>query len=122
MASTSPIVHTRQARLTMNKAVGLALLVFGGCTDATSSEVQPLKLPLRDRIVFASNRADSLYDIYVMKVDGTDPRRLTGDGKADFCPVISPDGNWIAYYEKDQCPPLSGTLSFSCELTARTEK
>lgn len=87
--------------------------VLLGCSESTSSEVSPLLLPLEDRIVFASNRVDSLYDIYTIKTDGTDARRLTGDGKADFCPAVSPDGNWIAYYERD---PASATHWYSLVL------
>src|SRR5512144_2326266 len=89
-------------RVRMRHPTALLLLVsFIACTDATGSDLPPLELPLRDRIVFSSNRVDSLFDIYTVRTDGSDPRRLTGDGKADTCPAVSPDGNWIAYYEKD---------------------
>ncbi|MEJ7617996.1 MAG: hypothetical protein WKF30_13775 [Pyrinomonadaceae bacterium] len=38
------------------------------------------------RIAFASNRDGSRTDIYVMKADGTDLRRLTRNSTDDDCP------------------------------------
>jgi Tol biopolymer transport system component len=74
----------------------LALLVTQGCDSATAPA--PIPLPLTDRIVFQSDRADPLGDIYAMNFDGSDLRRLTISSLSETCPSVSPDGNWIAYY------------------------
>lgn len=75
----------------------LPLFLALGCEHATAPEI-PLALPLTDRIVFQSDRADPLGDIFAMKLDGSDVRRLTRSAAGETCPSISPDGNWIAYY------------------------
>ena len=75
----------------------LSLFFALGCEKATAPET-PLPLPLTDRIVFESDRADPLGDIYAMTFDGGDVRRLTRSAAGETCPSISPDGNWIAYY------------------------
>ena len=36
-------------------------------------------------------------DIYVMNADGTNQRRLTDNGKANFAPYWHPTGEWIAF-------------------------
>jgi Tol biopolymer transport system component len=74
-----------------------ALLALG-CDSATGPSGPPLPLPLTDRIVFQSDRSDPKWDIYAMKFDGSDVRRLTSSPIAETCPSMSPDGNWIAYY------------------------
>ncbi len=100
--------HLRQSR------TALLMVALMACGDPTGGEVPArLTLPLRDRIVFGSNRADSLYDIFALRTDGSDPRRLTESGTADLCPSLSPDGNWIAYFRKD---PQSATVSFALQL------
>jgi Tol biopolymer transport system component len=72
-----------------------------GCHDAGPGEtLPPLALPLTNRIVFDSKRADTLGDVFVMKLDGSEVRRLTDGSTKDACPSISPDGNWIALYRK----------------------
>src|SRR5437016_11367219 len=70
------------------------------CHEPTAAEKAPFGLPLRDRIVFESNRADSLGDIFAMKLDGSDPIALTDQKTADLCPALSLDGQLIAYYQK----------------------
>lgn len=48
------------------------------------------------RLAFASNRGGS-WDIWTMRPDGSDPRRLTADDGEDTHPVWSPDGKTIAF-------------------------
>jgi Tol biopolymer transport system component len=36
-------------------------------------------------------------DIYVMNADGTNQRRLTNNGKANFAPYWHPSGDWIVF-------------------------
>lgn len=46
------------------------------------------------QLAFVSNqRSASQFEIYVMRADGTDVRRLI----AGFSPIFSPDGNWLAF-------------------------
>src|SRR5688500_16946044 len=48
-------------------------------------------------IVFRSNRADGLADLYLIGRDGSNVRRLTFDGAAVRTPRFSPDGARIAF-------------------------
>jgi TolB protein len=51
------------------------------------------------RIAFMSTRNGEKYQIYVMKADGSDIRKLTNDSAVSFCnPVWSIDGKRIVYY------------------------
>jgi Tol biopolymer transport system component len=47
-------------------------------------------------IVFRSGR-DGNHEIYLMKADGTNPRRLTDNKATDTMPAFSPDGRQIAF-------------------------
>jgi WD40-like Beta Propeller Repeat len=87
----------------------LSLFVALGCEKPTAPEV-PLPLPLTDRIVFQSDRADPLGDIYAMTLDGAEVTRLTRSSAGETCPNISPDGNWIAYYSNVGDPRNSATV------------
>jgi hypothetical protein len=67
--------------------------------------VQPLlPLPLVDRLVFEGGTQDFSGDIFAVKTDGSDRRRLTETDNADFCPALSPDGNWIAFLREPRSP------------------
>jgi uncharacterized protein YjdB len=58
--------------------------------------IQPALSPDRTRVVFSSNRGGS-YDLYLMDVDGKNPRRLTTDPGHEWEPVWTPDGSRIVY-------------------------
>jgi len=61
----------------------------------------PVVSPKGDKIVFNSERDGGMPQIYVMNIDGTDPKRLTDDDKVAFYnPVWSPDGKKIVYYRE----------------------
>ena len=77
----------------------LTILTFAACAEDPTGVPAPLVLPLTDQIVFESNALDTLGDVFVMKIDGTDRRRLTGSDTHDFCPALSPDGVWIAFLQ-----------------------
>jgi hypothetical protein len=95
-----PFHRSRMSNI--RRLVAAELLIAGvlSCHEPTASDATGLAVPLRDRIVFESNRADTLGDVFVMKVDGTDPMALTDQTTADLCPALSPDGQWIAFYQK----------------------
>ena len=85
------------------------LIACGGSTEPVSDpytiDQHPLALPLTNRIVFQSDMLDTLKDIFSMKLDGSDLRRLTDNTTRDVCPEISPDGKWIAFYRKAVADP-----------------
>lgn len=58
--------------------------------------IQPALSPDRTRVVFSSNRGGS-YDLYLMDVDGKNPRRLTTDPGNEWEPVWTHDGSRIIY-------------------------
>lgn len=59
-------------------------------------DVWPNYSPDGDRIVFTSKR-DKDYELYTMKPDGTEPKRLTNSPGMDMNAVYSPDGKQIAF-------------------------
>lgn len=91
--------------------VGTLLIAFScvvGC--ATGVEHEPVSISVPDAtltleptpdlptgVAFTSDR-DGDWNIYVMKEDGTDQRRLTNDPARDWAPSWSPDGRHIAFY------------------------
>ncbi len=58
----------------------------GGSTGGVPGEV----------IVFDSNRTGN-YDIYTMKLDGTDVTNLTASPETESSPIVSPDGSKILF-------------------------
>ena len=53
--------------------------------------------PKTSQIAFSSNR-DGNDEIYVMDIDGKNPRNLTNHPGFDYSPVWSPDGRRIAFF------------------------
>ena len=84
--------------------LGLAALAAGACGDATTpvAPVVPTAPslakggnsapPTNGRIYFTSNFAGSGYDVYSMKPDGSDRRRLTLTADNERFVNVSPDG------------------------------
>jgi TolB protein len=70
----------------------------GKITTLTTSSHDnfPVWSPDGGRIAFTSKREDN-YDVYTIKPDGTDVKRLTTDPGNDAHSVWSPDGKWIAF-------------------------
>lgn len=63
---------------------------------ATYSDLMPHFSPDGRQIVFVSRRDDDL-EIYLMKADGSDQKRLTNSPGIDCHPTFSPDGRRIAF-------------------------
>ncbi len=57
----------------------------------------PYWSPDGTQIVFQSNRNDDRSEIYTMKADGTDVKRLTFDKEMNETPIWSPDGKTILF-------------------------
>lgn len=71
-------------------------------TQNTFADSQPEVSPDGTLIAFQSNREGS-FDIWVMKVDGTEPRNLTGTlGIDEGTPTWSPDGQLLAYERRGE--------------------
>jgi dipeptidyl aminopeptidase/acylaminoacyl peptidase len=82
--------------------LGIALLIGLGMAAVTGKLTEwtgirlSLRAPLRDAIVYVSN-AGGHPDIWVMKPDGTGKKALTNDEFVDKEPIVSPDGDRIAF-------------------------
>jgi TolB protein len=63
---------------------------------AAEGSFEPSVSPDGTQVAFVSSR-DGDPEIYVMKADGTDVRRLTFFHKEDWAPQWSPDGRFIAF-------------------------
>jgi Tol biopolymer transport system component len=75
-----------------------------GQTDLTQTpdyaEGAPAWAPDGMRLIYSRGLPDGSipFELWTMKADGTDPRRLIGDPHNDAAnPAFSPDGTWIAY-------------------------
>jgi TolB protein len=62
----------------------------------TEYDTFPVWSPRGDRIAFCSMR-DGDFDIYTVRPDGTEVRKLTNSHGNDSHPTWSPDGNWIVF-------------------------
>jgi Tol biopolymer transport system component len=70
---------------------------FAPATDGRAEEMSPALAPDGKTLVYAA-RASGLWDIYSLRVGGTNPVNLTGDSKADNTePAFSPNGEKIAF-------------------------
>ncbi|HEV8427575.1 MAG TPA: hypothetical protein VGQ41_06655 [Pyrinomonadaceae bacterium] len=75
--------RTQQARLSMFASLVAILLT-------------PVALVAQERIAYQAI-VDNNYDIWSVKTDGSDPKRLTTNSAADSDPAVSPDGGKIAF-------------------------
>jgi Tol biopolymer transport system component len=79
-------------------------------TDGTDNVNSPAWSPRGDQIAFTAKRdGDADYDIFTIRPDGSDMRRLTNAPGNDSHPSWSPDGEWIAFTSarggfKDEAP------------------
>ena len=78
---------------------GLRILTIADGKVATLTneyDTFPMWSPRGDQIVFCSFR-DGDFDIYTMRTDGSEVRKLTNSHGNDAHPIWSPDGNWILF-------------------------
>ncbi len=66
-------------------------------TNNDATDADPNWSPDGSKIVFASGRADSDGDIYIMNADGTGQKRLTTSSSNDVTPEFSPNGRKIVF-------------------------
>lgn len=90
-------------------------------TGARANDMSPAWSPDGTRLAFSSNR-DGQYDIWIIDVDGANPKNLTGgSGSTGTSPAWSPDGSEIAYMstsgEFSDLALVSSDGSFSRRLT-----
>lgn len=71
-------------------------------TARPAYDSSPAWSPTGGRIAFASDRAGGFPEIWVMNGDGTEPVRLTSNGRIEANPAWSPDGTRIAF---ERCCP-----------------
>jgi Tol biopolymer transport system component len=65
-------------------------------TRSPGIDIHPCYSPDGKRIAFTSNR-DGKYEIYVMKADGSDVRRVTTDTEHNKFPCWHPDGKQLVF-------------------------
>jgi Tol biopolymer transport system component len=98
-ASWSPDGKRLVYRVMGNGQQGLRILNLddGKSTTITNEyDTFPVWSPLGDLIAFCSFRGGD-YDIYTMRPDGSEIRKLTDSHGNDGHPIWSPDGNWIVF-------------------------
>jgi hypothetical protein len=66
-------------------------------TDGTGGEGEPAWTPDGDRIIYTSTPRSGPAQILSIRVDGTDPRPLTGAPGSNLSPAVAPDGKNIAF-------------------------
>jgi len=76
---------------------GLLALIAVGWLSGPWTSASRAAFPGKDgRIFFASDR-DGSSEIYSMKPNGTDQRRLTETAGQEFAPAVSANGRWVAF-------------------------
>ena len=103
-ASWSPDGSRLVYRVMGDGQQGLRILTLAdGKVTTLSNEYDtfPMWSPRGDLIAFCSFR-DGDFDIYTMRTDGSEVRKLTNSHGNDAHPTWSPDGNWIVFSSSRQ--------------------
>ncbi|MFQ5612824.1 MAG: AAA family ATPase [Anaerolineae bacterium] len=80
----------------ITRAEGCASEDLVQLTNDGGGNITPVWSPDGQRLAFSSKR-DGNWEVYSMKIDGTDLRRLTASEASDLAPVWSPSGELIAF-------------------------
>ena len=72
----------------------------GQVTDLESTSMEPSFTPDSKRIIFSSDYLDVAgrqFDLYITKLDGGTPEKITNDPGPDCFPMFSPNGRYLAF-------------------------
>lgn len=72
----------------------------GQVTDLGGTSMEPSFTPDSKRIIFSSDYQDvpgRQFDLYITKLDGGTPERITNDPSPDCFPMFSPNGRYLAF-------------------------
>ncbi len=95
-ANVSPIFPFTNRSIYIANADGSDATQVTTRLSPSTTDQQPVWSAGDNRIALYSNRDDNL-NVYSMKPDGSDLRRLTSDAATDWFPYWSPDGTEIAF-------------------------
>ena len=84
---------------------------FTPITSNVADDVDPAWSPDGEWIAFASTRSGD-FDIYRMKLDGSEPEQLTDGPAVDHDPAWSPDGRGIAFSRSEDATPRSSSSTW----------
>jgi TolB protein len=91
-------VPGKTIRLLAAAGLSAASLALAGCLSSEHGPTEPEPPPVVPGvIVFVSDRDHAKGEIYVMRDDGTNVRRLTFNSVVDAAPALSPDGTRITF-------------------------
>jgi Tol biopolymer transport system component/DNA-binding winged helix-turn-helix (wHTH) protein len=70
-------------------------------TYGPSTHVQPSWSPDGRSVTFASDQTGN-FDIWVQRLDGSEPQQVTNSPGQEWQPAWSPDGQWLAYRSEER--------------------
>ena len=89
--------------------IGIAAVTFGGSVPP----VRPSTAVANERIAFIGDGGDAQTDVYSMRPDGTDVRRLTRTSRSEDEPVWSPDATRIAFSIREEGNPAAHVIGLT---------
>ncbi len=110
--TTSTVTAAGPAQTRMLIALLLSVALLAGCggvpSDSPSSLPAAVTPLAADQLVFDSDRAGGMHEIYMMKSDGSGVTRLTTDASwQNWWPRISPDREKVLFYRVPANKPES---------------
>jgi Tol biopolymer transport system component len=89
--------------------IGIAAVTFGG----SAPPIRPSTGVANERIAFVRDGRDAQTDVYSMRPDGTDVRRLTRTSQSEDEPVWSPDATRIAFSIREEGDPAAYVIGLT---------